>query len=127
MEDSTYRLILLSGFFVLSSIAWVSGTRTKIKTETIVGSISLTWVLGALTLCFSGSRTALEWINDFLIALLSASQKGSIFLFGPLALSPGKTLADGTSSIGFVLSFQIFLSVIFFSALVGGLYNLGIM
>jgi CNT family concentrative nucleoside transporter len=88
MEDSTYRLILLSGFFVISSIAWVSGTRTKIKTETIVGSISLTWVLGALTLFFSGSRTALEWINDFLIALLSASQKGSIFLFGPLALSP---------------------------------------
>jgi len=127
MEDSTYRLISLSGFFVISGIAWVTGTRTKIKTETIVGSIFLAWALGALTFWFSGSRAALEWINDFLIALLSASQKGSLFLFGPLALSPGQALADGTSSIGFVLAFQVFPSVIFFSALLGGLYYLGIM
>lgn len=114
MEDSTYRLISLSGFFVISGIAWVTGTRTKIKIETIVGSIFLAWTLGALTFWFSGSRAALEWINDLLIALLSASQKGSIFLFGPLALSPGQTLADGSSSIGFVLAFQVFPSVIFF-------------
>jgi concentrative nucleoside transporter, CNT family len=127
MEDSTYRLISLSGFFVLSGIAWMTGTRTKIKIETIVGSIILAWALGALTFWFSGSRAALEWINDFLISLLSASQQGSIFLFGPLALSPGQALADGTSSIGFVLAFQVFPSVIFFSALLGGLYNLGIM
>jgi concentrative nucleoside transporter, CNT family len=127
MEDSTYRLISLSGFFVLSGIAWVTGTRTKIKIETIVGSIFLAWAIGALTFWFSGSRVALEWTNDFLISLLSASQKGSLFLFGPLALSPGQTLADGTPSIGFVLAFQVFPSVIFFSALVGGLYNVGIM
>ncbi|MDC0946687.1 nucleoside transporter C-terminal domain-containing protein [Nitrospinaceae bacterium] len=127
MEDSTYRLISLSGFFVISGIAWVTGTRTKIKIETIVGSIFLAWTLGALTFWFSGSRAALEWINDLLIALLSASHKGSIFLFGPLALSPGQTLADGSSSIGFVLAFQVFPSVIFFSALLGGLYYLGIM
>ncbi|MFT4578308.1 MAG: CNT family concentrative nucleoside transporter [Nitrospinales bacterium] len=127
MEDSTYRLISLSGFFVISCIAWVTGTRTKIKIKTIVGSISLAWILGALTFWFSGSRAALEWVNDFLIALLSASQKGSIFLFGPLALSPGQALADGTSSIGFVLAFQVFPSVIFFSALLSGLYYLGIM
>jgi concentrative nucleoside transporter, CNT family len=127
MEDSTYRLISLTGFFVLSGTAWITGTRTKIKIETIVGSIFLAWALGALTFWFSGSRVALEWINDFLISLLSASQKGSIFLFGPLALSPGQALADGTSSVGFVLAFQVFPSVIFFSALLGGLYNLGIM
>ncbi len=127
MEDSTYRLISLSGFFVIASIAWMTGARTKIKIATIVGSISLAWALGALTFWFSGSRVALEWINDFLISLLSASQKGSIFLFGPLALSPGQALADGTPSIGFVLAFQIFPTVIFFSALIGGLYNLGIM
>jgi concentrative nucleoside transporter, CNT family len=127
MEDSTYRLISLSGFFVLSGIAWITGTRTKIKIETIVGSIFLAWALGALTFWFSGSRVALEWINDFLISLLSASQKGSLFLFGPLALSPGQALADGTSSVGFILAFQVFPTVIFFSALLGGLYNLGIM
>jgi concentrative nucleoside transporter, CNT family len=127
MEDSTYRLISLSGFFIISGIAWMTGNRTKIKRETIVGSIFLAWALGALTFWFSGSRVALEWINDLLISLLSASQKGSLFLFGPLALGPGQALADGTPSIGFVLAFQVFPSVIFFSALLGGLYYLGIM
>ena len=43
----------------------MTGTRTKIKIETIVGSIFLAWALGALTFWFSGSRAALEWINDF--------------------------------------------------------------
>ena len=127
MEESTYRLISLSGFFVIAAIAWLTGTRTKIKIETIIGSISLAWALGALTFWFSGSRTVLKWVNDFLITLLGASHKGSIFLFGPLALGPGQALADGTPSIGFVLAFQVFPSVIFFSALVSGLYYLGIM
>ena len=127
MEDATYRLISFCGFFLLSGIAWVTGSRTRFKTETILGSLFLAWVLGALTFWFSGSRSALQWINDFLILLLSASHKGAVFLFGPLALGPGQTLPDGTPSIGFVLAFQVFPSVIFFSALLGGLYNLGIM
>jgi len=58
---------------------------------------------------------------------LSASGKGAIFLFGPLALGPGMKLPDGTSSIGFVLAFQVLPSVIFFSGLVGLLYHFGIM
>lgn len=127
MEDFTYRLISFGGFFVLSGIAWLTGSRNKIKIETIRGSLLLAWALGALTFWFAESRVALQWVNDFLIALLSASHKGAIFLFGPLALGPGQALSDGTPSIGFVLAFQVFPSVIFFSALLGGLYNLGIM
>ena len=60
MEDSTYGLISLSGFFVIASIAWMTGTRTKIKIETIVGSIFLAWAFGALTFWFSGSRAILK-------------------------------------------------------------------
>tara|TARA_B100000686_G_C16733655_1_gene942312 strand:- start:229 stop:1506 length:1278 start_codon:yes stop_codon:yes gene_type:complete len=127
MEDFTYRLISFCGFIILSGIAWVTGTRNKIKIETILGSVFLAWALGALTFWFKESRFVLAWINDVLIALLNASHKGSIFIFGPLALGPGQTLPDGTPSVGFVLAFQVFPSVIFFSALLGGLYNLGIM
>ena len=127
MEDFTYRLISFCGFFLICGISWITGIRTRIKKETIFGSLFLAWALGALTFWFSGSRSALEWINDFLIALLNASHKGAIFLFGPLALGPGQVLPDGTPSVGFVLAFQVFPSVIFFSALLGGLYKLGIM
>ena len=127
MENYTYRLISFCGFIILLGIAWITGTRNRIKIETILGSIFLAWALGALTFWSTESRSILDWINDVLIALLNASHKGALFIFGPLALGPGQTLADGTPSVGFVLAFQVFPSVIFFSAMLGGLYNLGIM
>ena len=116
MEDFTYRLISFCGFAILSGIAWITGTRNRIKIKTILASIFLAWALGALTFWFTESRFVLEWITDVLIALLNASHKGAVFIFGPLALGPGQTLPDGTPSIGFVLAFQVFPSVIFFSA-----------
>ena len=73
MEDFTYRLISFCGFIILSGIAWITGTRNKIKIETILGSIFLAWLVGALTFWFTESRFVLEWINDVLIALLNAS------------------------------------------------------
>ena len=127
MENYTYRLISFCGFIILLGIDWITGTRNRIKIETILGSIFLAWALGALTFWSTESRSVLEWINDVLIVLLNASHKGALFIFGPLALGPGQTLADGTPSVGFVLAFQVFPSVIFFSAMLGGLYNLGIM
>ena len=127
METFNYRLVSFFGFLILVSIAWITGTRKRIKIETILGSIFLSWTLGILTFWFAESRVALTWINNNLIALIDASHKGSIFIFGPLALGPGQTLPDGTPSIGFVLAFQVFPSVIFFSALLAGLYQLGIM
>jgi len=127
METFTYRLISFCGFLLLASIAWITGTRKSIKLETIFGSIFLSWTLGILTFWFAESRAALTWINDILIVFLDASHKGAIFVFGPLALGPGQTLPDGTPSVGFVLAFQVFPSVIFFSAMLVGLYNLGIM
>ena len=127
MEDFIYRLISFFGFIILSGIAWITGTHNKIKIETILGSIFLAWLVGALTFWFTESRFVLEWINDVLIALLNASHKGAVFIIGPLALGPGQTLPDGTPSIGFVLAFQVFPSVIFFSAMLAGLYKLGIM
>jgi len=65
--------------------------------------------------------------NDVLVATLAAAQKGSIFLFGPLAVGPGQSLPDGTPSIGFILAMQALPAVVFFAALVGGLYYLNIL
>ena len=47
--------------------------------------------------------------------------------FGPLALGPGQALPDGTISIGFILAMQALPAVVFFAALMAGLYYLGIM
>ena len=127
MDDNTYRVISLAGFLAVSLIAWLSGNREKVNVRTIAGSAFLAWILGALTFWFDGSRAVLQWANDVLLDILNASQEGSFFLLGPLALAPGQTLPDGTPSVGFVLAFQVLPSVIFFSAAVSGLYHLGIM
>ncbi len=127
MEDGIYRLIAMAGFFIVLLLAWGTGARQTINRKTVFGSLTLIWFIGALVFWFPPSRTALKWINDGLVALLSASQKGSQFLFGPLALGPGQSLPDGTTSIGFVLAMQVLPAVIFFSALVSALYYLDIM
>ena len=127
MEDLLYRWVALSGFFVISFIAWVTGSNDPINKKTIGGSILIAWTIGGLTFWFPWTRNTLDWINDALIAILHASQKGSIFLFGPLAIGPGQTLTDGTPSVGFVLAMQVLPSVIFFSALISVLYYLKIM
>ena len=59
MEDFTYRFISFCGFITLSGIAWVTGTRNRIKIETILGSIFLAWALGALTFWSTESRSVL--------------------------------------------------------------------
>ena len=69
----------------------------------------------------------IRFFNDTFVAFLNASGKGTIFLFGPLALSPGLKLPDGSVSIGFIMAFQILPSVILFSGVVGLLYYFGIM
>ena len=126
MEDFVFRWISLLGFFVISFIAWITGTKAKINLKTILGSILLSWTIGGLTFWLPWTRNALQWLNNILISILQASQKGTIFLFGPLAISPGQTLEDGTQSIGFILAMQVLPSVIFFSAVISLLYYFNI-
>ena len=126
-DDFLYRLIAFAGFCIFPCLAWLTGGCRRIDRKTVAGSLLLIWGIGILTFWLPWSRQFLGWINDVLVAILAASQKGTIFLFGPLALGPGQTLPDGTSSIGFILAVQILPSVIFFSALVSGLYYLNIM
>ena len=126
MDEIAYRGVAFTGFFIISFIAWVTGNKGQINKKTIAGSIFLAWSIGGMTFLFPWTRRALEWINSALISTLQASQKGSIFLFGPLAIGPGESLADGPQSIGFVLAMQVLPSVIFFSAIISLLYYLNV-
>lgn len=127
MEDWPFRLVAFAGFFSIAFIAWLTGRRIRPNWRTIAGSTALAWGLGLVTFLFPGSRWLLGIINDMVVAMLTASQKGTLFLLGPLALGPGQTLPDGTKSVGFILAMQALPAVVFFAALMAGLYYLGIM
>jgi concentrative nucleoside transporter, CNT family len=126
-EDWPFRLTAFAGFCLIPLLAWITGDRERVDKKTVVGSLVLIWAIGFLTFWLPWSKQALEWINGALVAVLDASQKGTVFLFGPLAMGPGQTLPDGTASVGFILAIQVLPSVIFFSAVVAGLYYLNVM
>lgn len=64
-----------------------------------------------------GSREALVLVNRLIVAALDSSTKGAVFLFGPLALSPGEATPAGEPSVGFILAAQVLPAVIFFASL----------
>ena len=127
MEEWSYRLIACIGFLTISFLAPCTGKRNRPNWTTIGGSAALAWGLGILSFWFPGSRWFWSTLNDMVVAVLTASQKGTVFLLGPLALGPGQTLPDGTVSIGFILAAQALPAVVFFAALMAGLYYLGVM
>ncbi|MBS0182715.1 MAG: hypothetical protein JSS39_09960 [Nitrospira sp.] len=127
MEEWPYRLLACVGFFTIASLAWVTGQRSRLNWTTIGGSAALAWGLGIVSFWFPGARWLWGVINDIVVAMLIASQKGTIFLLGPLALGPGQTLPDGTVSVGFILAAQALPAVVFFAAMMAGLYYTGIM
>jgi CNT family concentrative nucleoside transporter len=127
VEEWPYRLVAFVGFFTIASLAWVTGRRTQVNWTTVGGSAALAWGLGVVSFWFPGSRWLWGIINDMVVAVLTASQKGTLFLLGPLALGPGQMLPDGTVSIGFILAAQALPAVVFFAALMAGLYYMGIM
>ncbi|MDR4463293.1 MAG: hypothetical protein MRJ66_03415 [Nitrospira sp.] len=127
VEEWPYRLLAGAGFVTIAWLAWVTGSRSRLNWTTIGGSAALAWVLGLLSFWFPGSHWLWGMINEMVVAVLTASQKGTVFLLGPLALGPGQTLPDGTVSIGFILAAQALPAVVFFSALMAGLYYVGVM
>ena len=62
------------------------------------------------------------FLNAMVTNVLDSASAGSRFLFGPLALAPGMVGENGESSLGFILAFQVFPTIIFFSAFISILY-----
>lgn len=119
----THHLVSLAGFITFVAICWLlSRNRRQIAWRTIVWGVALQLLMGLIIFRLPVSRRILIWLNDAVLALLSASKSGSVFLFGPLAASPGEA-----GSIGFILLFQVLPVVIFFSAVTSMLYHLGVL
>ena len=111
------------GFVVFVGISWLlSSHRRKVAWKTIAAGIALQLVIGVIIFRLPVSHRVLLWLNNGVLALLNASKSGSVFLFGPLAASPGET-----GSIGFILMFQVLPVVIFFAAVTSMLYHLRVL
>jgi CNT family concentrative nucleoside transporter len=115
--------VSLVGFVVFASVAWLlSSNRRRVAWKTIAWGVGLQLVIGLIIFRLPVSQRILLWLNDAVLALLNASKAGSVFLFGPLAASPGES-----GSVGFILVFQVLPVVIFFAAFTAMLYHLRVL
>ena len=111
-------LINLAGIVVILAIAFLlSVGKRRIKLRVVGAAFALQALMAFLVLATSGGRAVIQGMSNGVAALLSYSDQGTQFLFGPNETNPlANTFALGALPV-----------IIFFAALVSILYHLGIM
>lgn len=123
-----YNLISFSGIFVLMGVAWlVSESRRTLNYRVILWGTVLPLLFALFLFHVPAGTRGFLFVNDVLIRVLDSAAAGARFLFGRLALPPGSTGEQGEGSLGFILAFQAFPTIVFFSALMSILYHVNIL
>ncbi|HEY5803742.1 MAG TPA: nucleoside transporter C-terminal domain-containing protein [Lysobacter sp.] len=109
----------LFGLSVLIGIAWLFSTnRRRVDWKLVATGVSLQIAFAAVVLLMPGGREAFDAIGHGFVKVLSFVGEGSKFIFGSLM---------DVSTYGFIFAFQVLPTIIFFAALMGVLYHLGVM
>src|SRR5690606_30724811 len=109
----------LFGLAVLIGIVWLfSNNRRAIDWRLVGTGVLLQIAFAAVVLLVPGGRQVFDAMSHGFVRVLGFVSEGSNFIFGSLM---------DTSTVGFIFAFQVLPTIIFFSALMGVLYHLGIM
>jgi CNT family concentrative nucleoside transporter len=123
-----YNLVSFLGIFVIAGFAWlISANRKVVNWRVLVWGIGLQFLFGFFIFVVPVGTKFFLLINRVVVVLLDSATAGTRFVFGRLALPPGTTDAAGETSLGYILAFQGLSTIIFFAALIGALYYLGVM
>lgn len=113
----------IAGIAVLVLVAWaLSQNRRAMPWRIIWVALLSQAVLAFILFRLEFGRTIFAGLNSAVLALMAPARAGAEFVFGPLAVPP-----EAEGSMGFILAFQAFPLAVFFAALAGLLYFLGIM
>ncbi|UOF16045.1 NupC/NupG family nucleoside CNT transporter [Lysobacter capsici] len=119
MESISRVAFGLFGLAVLVGIAWVfSVKRRAVDWKLVCIGISLQIAFAAVVLLVPGGKDVFDSIGKGFVHVLEFVGAGSKFIFGDLM---------DVSKFGFIFAFQVLPTIIFFSALMGVLYHLGVM
>jgi len=123
-----YNLVSFTGIFILLSFAWlISNDKKNMNPKVICWGLALQILIALFIFIVPAGAKMFLLVNDVVVKVLDSSAAGAKFVFGPLALAPGQVGDKGQASLGFILAFQAFPTIIFFSALVSILYFFKIM
>jgi len=123
-----YNLISFGGIFVFIAVAWgLSSQRRNVNWRVIGWGVALQLVAALFIFVVPAGTRVFLVVNDVAIKVIESAGAGARFVFGRLALGPGQTGDNGEESLGFILAFQGFPTIIFFSALIAILYYVRVM
>lgn len=104
---------------LLTLVTLLSANKKAINWRLVAGGILLQFILGFLILKVPFVRRLFEYASQFFVSILDFTGAGAAFLFGSLVTDMG--------SFGFIFTFQVLPTIVFFSALTSLLYYLGIL
>jgi len=99
-----------------------STNRRQISWPVVIWGVGLQMLIALFLFIFPAGTKFFLFINDMVVRFMDCAFTGAQFVFGRLAIPPGTSGAAGQSSLGFILAFQAFPTIIFFSALMSVLY-----
>ncbi|MBE4592523.1 transporter [Vibrio navarrensis] len=106
----------LLGIVAILVVAWLLSTNRKnIRLKTVLLAFCLQVVFALLVLYVPAGKNALNTVTGAVSGLINYGQEGIAFLFGGLATG------------GFTFAINVLGIIIFFSALISGLYHIGLM
>jgi concentrative nucleoside transporter, CNT family len=109
----------LFGLAVLIGIAWLfSNNKRRVDWRLVATGVGLQVGFAALVLLVPGGKDVFDGIGHGFVRVLSFVSEGSKFIFGNLM---------DVRTFGFIFAFQVLPTIVFFAALMGVLYHLGIM
>jgi CNT family concentrative nucleoside transporter len=123
-----YNLVSFLGIFAIAGFAWlISANRRVVNWRVIVWGISLQFLFAFFIFVIPVGTKFFLLVNRVVVSMLESATAGTRFVFGRLALPPGTSNEAGETSLGYFLAFQGLATIIFFAAVIGALYHLGIM
>lgn len=123
-----YNLVSLAGIFILMGFAWLlSANRKVVNWRVVFWGIGLQFLFAFFIFVVPVGTRFFLFVNNVVVKILNTASAGTRFIFGRLALPPGTTNEAGETSLGSFLAFQGLATIIFFAALIGALYYLGVM
>jgi len=115
----TSILFGLFGLSVLIAIAWLFSTnRRSVDWRLVLTGVALQIGFAALVLLVRGGKEMFDALGHGFVRILGFVNAGSNFIFGGLM---------NVETYGFIFAFQVLPTIIFFAALMGVLYHLGVM
>ncbi len=109
----------LFGLAVLLGIAWLfSNNKRAVDWKLVATGVTLQVAFASLVLLVPGGRQVFDALGRGFVKLLEFTGVGTALIFGDLSKS---------EKFGFIFAFQVLPTIIFFAALMGLLYHLGVM